>query len=41
MTAKVTAKVKADMDRVELAEIIAIDDGKERRRRLAEKLRQL
>lgn len=41
LTAKVTAKVKADMDRVELAEIIAIDDGKERRRRLAEKLRQL
>lgn len=41
LTAKVTAKVKADADRIELAEIIAIDDGKERRRRLAEKLKQL
>lgn len=41
LTAKVTAKVKAEEDRIELAEIIAIDDGKERRRRLAEKLRHL
>lgn len=41
LTAKVKAKVKADEDRIELAEIIAIDDGKERRQRLAEKLRHL
>lgn len=41
LTAKVKAKAKADEDRIELAEIIAIDDGKERRQRLAEKLRHL
>lgn len=41
LEAKVTAKITAEADRIELAEINAIDDGKERRRRLAEKLREL
>lgn len=41
LAAKVEAKVKADSDRIELAAIGDIEDGRERRRQLAEKLKQL
>jgi uncharacterized membrane protein YdfJ with MMPL/SSD domain len=41
LKAKVAAKVTADTDKQELTQILQIDDGVERRKRLAEKLRTL
>lgn len=38
LTARVTAKVKADEDKKKLDEVLKIDDGAERRKRLAEML---
>jgi hypothetical protein len=39
LKAKVEARVTADADKQELVEILKIDDGVERRKRLADKLR--
>ena len=39
--AKIEAKVTAEADKKDIVEILQIDDGIERRKRLADKLRQL
>jgi hypothetical protein len=39
--AKVEAKITAEIDKKEVEEILQIDDGAERRKRLAEKLKNL
>lgn len=41
LKAKIEAKVTAEAEKKEVEEILKIDDGKERRKRLAEKLRNL
>lgn len=41
LKAKIEAKTTAEADKKDLVEILQVDDGIERRRRLADKLRQL
>lgn len=41
LVSRVEAKVKAEQDQKELEEVAQIDDGKERRKRLADMLRRL